>query len=61
MPKNAIIFSVKESPEGGFEARGLDHSIFTQTDSLEKLKAAIADALACHFEEPHSAVLEFSE
>ncbi len=60
-PNNEIIFSVQESPEGGFEARALDHSIFTQARSVEELKAKIADALACHFEEPHFAVLKFSE
>jgi len=61
MPNNAIIFLVQESPEGSFEARALDYSIFTQTDSLEKLEAEIADALACHFDESRSAVLRFHE
>ena len=51
MPKNEIIFSVQESPEGGYEARTLDHSIFTQADSLEELKGIIRDAVSCHFEE----------
>ncbi|PWT83807.1 MAG: 2-oxoisovalerate dehydrogenase [Acidobacteria bacterium] len=50
MAKSEIIFSVQESPEGGFEARALDHSIFTQADSLEKLKANIRDAVSCHFD-----------
>ena len=60
MSNNKIIFSVHESPEGGFEARALDYSIFTQANSINELKAAIAEALACHFEEPHFAVLKFS-
>ena len=47
---NEIIFTVKESPEGGYEARALGFSIFTQTESLEKLKSAIRDAVSCHFE-----------
>jgi hypothetical protein len=46
-----IIFSVEESPEGGFEARALGHSIFTQADTMEELKSMIRDAVACHFEE----------
>lgn len=51
MPKNEIIFSVQESPEGGYEARALDHSIFTQADSLEELKSMVRDAVSCHFDD----------
>jgi hypothetical protein len=45
-----IIFVVQESPEGGYEARALGHSIFTEADSLEELKLMVKDAVACHFE-----------
>jgi len=45
MPENEIIFSVQESPEGGYEARALGFSIFTQADSLEELKTAVRDAV----------------
>lgn len=38
MSDSEIIFSVQESPEGGYEARALGHSIFTQADTLEELK-----------------------
>ena len=48
---NEIIFAVQESPEGGYEARALGFSIFTQAESLEKLKTAIRDAVSCHFDE----------
>ena len=51
MPNSEIIFSVQESPEGGYEARALGHSIFTQADSLEQLKARIRDAVSCHFDD----------
>jgi hypothetical protein len=51
MSEHEIIFSVQESPEGGYEARALGFSIFTQADSLEELKANIRDAVTCHFEE----------
>jgi hypothetical protein len=47
-----IVFSVEESPEGGFEARALGHSIFSEADDLESLKAMIQDAVRCHFEDP---------
>lgn len=46
-----IVFSVEESPEGGFEARALGHSILTEADNLEVLKAMIQDAVRCHFED----------
>lgn len=46
-----IIFLVEESVEGGFEAKALGHSIFTEADSIEELKVAIKDALKCHFED----------
>ena len=49
MPQSEIIFSVQESPEGGYEARALGHSIFSQADSLEELKTIVRDAVACHF------------
>jgi len=46
-----IIFVVEESPEGGYEARALGHSIFTEADSLEELREAVRDAVLCHFDE----------
>lgn len=52
MPRmnNEIIFIVEESLEGGYEARALGHSIFTQAETLEELKTAVKDAVRCHFE-----------
>ncbi|MBI2906981.1 MAG: 2-oxoisovalerate dehydrogenase [Chloroflexi bacterium] len=49
MADTEIIFAVNESPEGGYEARALGHSIFTQADTLEELKAMAQDAVRCHF------------
>ena len=46
-----IIFTVLESPEGGYEARALSASIFTEADSLDELRAMVRDAVECHFEE----------
>ncbi|MEJ5197672.1 MAG: 2-oxoisovalerate dehydrogenase [Anaerolineae bacterium] len=45
-----IIFLVDEDPEGGFTARALGHSIFTEADTWEDLRRAIQDAVKCHFE-----------
>ena len=46
-----IIFSVTDSPEGGYEARALGQSIFTGADTLPELRAMIRDAVDCHFED----------
>ena len=45
-----ILFLVEEAPEGGFTARALGHSIYTEADTWDDLKVAIQDALACHFD-----------
>jgi hypothetical protein len=50
MNENEIIFTVEESPEGGYEARALGHSIFTQADTIEELRKMLRDAMNCHFE-----------
>lgn len=46
-----IIFEIVESPEGGFEAKALGFSIFTQADTEESLKEQLRDAVKCHFED----------
>ena len=46
-----IVFLVEEAPEGGYSARALGESIFTQADSLEALREAVRDAVRCHFDE----------
>jgi hypothetical protein len=48
---NEIIFLVEEAPEGGFTARALSESIFTEADTLDELRHQIRDAVACHFED----------
>jgi len=47
---NEIIFMVEESLEGGYEARALGYSIFTQAETYEELKTAVKDAIRCHFD-----------
>ena len=51
MPDAEILFHVRESPEGGYEARAVGHSIFTEADSWEHLREMMRDAVLCHFEE----------
>jgi hypothetical protein len=51
MGESEIIFTVEESPEGGYEAKALGYSIYTQAETLEELKGMIQDAVRCHFNE----------
>jgi len=51
MAASEIIFIVDESPEGGYEARALGQSIYTQADTFDALKEMVRDAVHCHFEE----------
>ena len=46
-----IIFIVEESHEGGYEARSLGHSIFTEADTFEELRTIVHDAVSCHFDD----------
>jgi len=46
-----IIFIIEESSETGYEARALDHSIYTEADTIEELRVMIKDAVQCHFSE----------
>jgi hypothetical protein len=46
-----IIFIVEESPEGGYEAKALGHSIFTDGETLDELRNMVRDAVHCHFDE----------
>lgn len=46
-----LIFIVEEAPEGGYTARALGASIFTEADTLAELHAQVRDAVHCHFEE----------
>ena len=47
MPDIEIIFSVQESPEGGYEARALGYSIFTQAETMDELKQNVREAVHC--------------
>lgn len=47
-----VILLIEEAPEGGYAARALGYSIYTEADSWADLKTVIQDAIACHFEHP---------
>jgi len=46
-----IIFVVEESPEGGYSARALDASIFTEAEDFEALQVLVRDAVVCHYDD----------
>lgn len=46
-----IIFLIEEAVEGGYTARALGESIFTEGDTMEHIKANIKEAVECHFDE----------
>ena len=46
-----IIFEVTEAAEGGYDARALGYSIFTQGEDWADLKAMVKDAVLCHFDD----------
>jgi len=45
-----LIFVVENAPEGGYTARALGESIFTEADDLPALREQVRDAVRCHFE-----------
>jgi predicted RNase H-like HicB family nuclease len=46
-----IIFLIEEAAEGGFVAKALGESIFTEGETLEEVKSNIKEAVECHFDE----------
>jgi hypothetical protein len=48
---NELIFLVEEAPEGGYTARALGESIFTEANDVTTLEESIRDAVRCHFDE----------
>lgn len=47
---NEIIFLVENAVEGGYTARALGESIFTEGDDMPELRGNIRDAVDCHFD-----------
>lgn len=48
---NELIFLVEEAPEGGYTARALGQSIFTEADTLDELRRNIREVVDCHYDE----------
>jgi predicted RNase H-like HicB family nuclease len=45
-----LIFEVREAEEGGYTARALGYSIFTEADTWEELRQNAREAATLHFE-----------
>ncbi len=45
-----IIFVVEGALEGGYTARALGESVFTEAESLEELRKNVKEAVECHFD-----------
>ncbi|HEY6436962.1 MAG TPA: 2-oxoisovalerate dehydrogenase [Ignavibacteriaceae bacterium] len=54
MKTKEIIFIVEESLDGGYEARAIGESIFTEAETIDELKRNITEAVHCHFDESNS-------
>jgi hypothetical protein len=55
-----LIFLVEDATEGGYTARALGVSIFTEADDLESLREMVRDAVRCHFGQEQSSNIALS-
>lgn len=46
-----LIFEVREAEEGGYIARALGHSIFTEAETWEELRDNVREVTSLHFED----------
>jgi hypothetical protein len=46
-----LIFEIRDAEEGGYYARALGYSIFTEADTWDDLRANLLEAVSLHFEE----------
>jgi len=46
-----LIFLIEDAPEGGYTARALGASIFTEAEDLPSLRNQVKDAVRCHFDD----------
>ncbi len=48
---NEIFFLIEEALEGGYTAKAIGESIFTEGETMDELKDNIREAVQCHFED----------
>jgi hypothetical protein len=51
MVMNTIIFQVQDAQEGGYNARAINHCIYTEARTWPELEKNLREAVACHFDE----------
>jgi predicted RNase H-like HicB family nuclease len=44
-----LIFLIEEALEGGYTARALGESIFTEAETMEELRVNIKEAVDCYY------------
>ncbi len=49
-PMTELVFEVRDAEEGGFWARALGESIFTQAETWDELKSNVLEAVGVHFD-----------
>ena len=45
-----IFFIIEENQDGGYTARAVGYSIFTEAETIQELKTNIKEVLECHFD-----------
>jgi predicted RNase H-like HicB family nuclease len=48
---NEVFFLIEEALEGGYTAKAIGESIFTEGETMDELKANIREAVHCHFDD----------
>jgi len=48
---NEVFFLVEEALEGGYTAKAIGESIFTEADTMDELKENIREAVHCHYDD----------
>jgi len=48
---NEVFFLVEEALEGGYIAKAIGESIFTEAETMDELKTNIREAVHCHFDD----------
>jgi hypothetical protein len=48
---NEVFFLVEEALEGGYIAKAIGESIFTEAETMDELKINIREAVHCHFDD----------
>ena len=49
--KNELVFIIEEAEKGGYIAKAVGESIFTDGETITELKNNIKEAVMCHFDD----------